>query len=96
MHANQSTPYRFDVAGKECTMGIASWLGRISEEDAALVTVLKNAGAILYVRTNVPQTLMRGETDNWVFGLTTNPHNRTLAAGGSSGGEGALIALKGR
>ncbi|KAL1689447.1 amidase signature domain-containing protein [Schizophyllum commune] len=86
---------QFDVAGKECTMGIVSWLGRISEEDAALVTVLKNAGAILYVRTNVPQTLMRGETDNWVFGLTTNPHNRTLAAGGSSGGEGALIALKG-
>ncbi|KAL1726399.1 amidase signature domain-containing protein [Schizophyllum commune] len=86
---------QFDVAGKECTMGIASWLGRISEEDAALVTVLKSAGAIPYVRTNVPQTLMRGETDNWVFGLTTNPHNRNLAAGGSSGGEGALIALKG-
>ncbi|KAI4518655.1 amidase [Schizophyllum commune Loenen D] len=86
---------QFDVAGKECTMGIASWLGRISAEDAALVTVLKNAGAIPYVRTNVPQTLMRGETDNWVFGLTTNPHYRTLAAGGSSGGEGALIALKG-
>ncbi|KAL1691141.1 amidase signature domain-containing protein [Schizophyllum commune] len=86
---------QFDVAGKECTMGFASWIGRISEEDAALVTVLKNAGAIPYVRTNVPQTLMRGETDNWVFGLTTNPHNRTLAAGGSSGGEGALIALKG-
>ncbi|KAL1673882.1 amidase signature domain-containing protein [Schizophyllum commune] len=80
----------FDVAGKECTMGIASWLGRISAEDAALVTVLKNAGAIPYVRTNVPQTLMRGETDNWVFGLTTNPHNRTLAAGGSSGGEGSI------
>ena len=38
-------------------MGIASWLGRISEEDAAQVTVLKNAGAIPYVRTNVPQTL---------------------------------------
>lgn len=86
---------QFDVAGKECTMGIASWIGRISAEDAGLVTVLKNAGAVLYVRTNVPQTLMRGETDNWVFGLTTNPHNRTLAAGGSSGGEGALVALKG-
>ncbi|KAL1743031.1 amidase signature domain-containing protein [Schizophyllum fasciatum] len=86
---------QFDVAGKECTMGIASWIGRVSVEDAALVTVLKNAGAIPYVRTNVPQTLMLAETDNWVFGLTTNPYNRTLVAGGSSGGEGALIALKG-
>jgi Asp-tRNA(Asn)/Glu-tRNA(Gln) amidotransferase A subunit family amidase len=36
-----------------------------------------------------------GETTNPVFGLTTNPHNRDLTCGGSSGGEGALIAMKG-
>ncbi|KAH8836087.1 amidase signature domain-containing protein [Flagelloscypha sp. PMI_526] len=86
---------QFDVEGKECTMGIASWIGRISQKDAALVQILRQAGAVIYVRTNVPQTLMRGETDNFVFGLTTNPHNRSLTCGGSSGGEGALIALRG-
>jgi amidase len=36
-----------------------------------------------------------GETYNKIFGRTTNPHCRILTAGGSSGGEGALIALKG-
>ena len=36
-----------------------------------------------------------GETYNHVFGRTTNPHNRYMTAGGSSGGEGALLALHG-
>ncbi|KAH8919334.1 general amidase [Atractiella rhizophila] len=86
---------QFEVEGKECTMGYASWIGRISPKDSTLVTLLKEAGAILYCRTNVPQTLMWGETDNYVFGRTDNPRNRTLTAGGSSGGEGALLALGG-
>jgi amidase len=36
-----------------------------------------------------------GETFNHVFGRTTNPYNRYLTPGGSSGGEGALVAMKG-
>ena len=36
-----------------------------------------------------------GEVYNHVFGRTTNPYNRYMTPGGSSGGEGALIALKG-
>lgn len=51
--------------------------------------------AVLYVKTSVPHTLMCGETVNNIIEYTTNPKNRYLAAGGSSGGEGALIALKG-
>lgn len=35
------------------------------------------------------------ETNNNVFGRTVNPHNRKLTPGGSSGGEGALIAAHG-
>ena len=77
-------------------MGFASWIGQISEADAALVTILRNAGAVIYTRTNVPQTLMKPETDNHVYGITVNPVNRNLTPGGSSGGEGALLALKGR
>ncbi|KAG5638584.1 hypothetical protein H0H81_011804 [Sphagnurus paluster] len=38
---------------------------------------------------------MWGETYNHVFGRTTNPYNRKLTPGGSTGGEGALLALKG-
>lgn len=36
-----------------------------------------------------------GETYNHVFGRTTNPYNRYMTPGGSSGGEGALVALHG-
>ena len=36
-----------------------------------------------------------GETYNHVFGRTTNPYNRYMTPGGSSGGEGALLALRG-
>ncbi|BGP15791.1 hypothetical protein JCM10213_005727 [Rhodosporidiobolus nylandii] len=86
---------QFDIKGIELTMGYASYLNRISKEDAALVRLLSEAGAILYVRTNVPQTMMISDTFNFVFGRTVNPLNRNLTAGGSSGGEGALLRMKG-
>lgn len=35
------------------------------------------------------------ETFNNVFGRTVNPFNRNLTSGGSSGGEGALVGMKG-
>jgi amidase len=86
---------QFDIKGMELTMGYASYLGRISPENACLVDLLEAAGAVLYVRTNIPQTLMIGDTFNHVFGRTDNPWQRELSPGGSSGGEGALVALKG-
>ncbi|KKY21334.1 putative general amidase [Phaeomoniella chlamydospora] len=86
---------QFDVGGKENNMGLATWLGRISDEDASLVKILRAAGAVIYTRTNVPMTLMMPETVNHVYGRTVNPRNRTLTSGGSSGGEAALLALKG-
>jgi amidase len=60
-----------------------------------MVIELRNLGAILYCKTSVPHTLMAGETANNIIGYTWNPKNRHLATGGSSGGEGALIGLKG-
>ncbi|THU93682.1 amidase [Dendrothele bispora CBS 962.96] len=88
---------QFQIKGIECNMGIAAWLGEISERDSVLVTILNDAGAVLHCRTNVSQALMFqfGETDNYVYGKTCNPYNRTLTCGGSSGGEGALVALHG-
>ena len=58
-----------------------------------LVEILYDCGAVPFVRTNVPQTLMWGETHNHVFGRTTNPYNRYLTAGGSSGGEGEMLSM---
>lgn len=39
-------------------LGYAAWIGKYAEDDAVLVKLLLQAGAVLYVRTNVPQTLM--------------------------------------
>jgi len=35
------------------------------------------------------------ETQSNITGVTVNPHNRALTCGGSSGGEAALLALRG-
>ena len=60
-----------------------------------MVKQLRSLGAVLYCKTSVPHTLMSGETVNNILGYTWNPKNRNLSSGGSSGGEGALIGLRG-
>lgn len=86
---------QFNLKGVESTIGYVAWIGQYAERNAVLVDILETLGAVLFVKTNVPQTLMWPETFNHVFGRTVNPHNRSLTCGGSSGGEGALVAMKG-
>ena len=85
-----------EVAGTVCSAGT---LGRKNEarsvEDATLVARLRAAGAIPLARTNLPDLLFSFETDNLIFGRTNNPFDVTRSAGGSSGGEAALIAAGG-
>ncbi|KAI8995604.1 general amidase [Trametes punicea] len=83
------------IKGLETTMGYASWVGKYSDQDAVMTQILYACGAVPFVMTNVPQTLLWAETYNHVFGRTSNPANRKLTSGGSSGGEGALVAMKG-
>jgi amidase len=83
------------IKGLETTMGYVSWIGKKDTEDSVLTTMLLGAGAVLYVKTSVPQSLMVCETINNVFGRTTNPRNKKWSCGGSSGGEGAIVAFRG-
>lgn len=64
------------------------------DSDAHAVAVLRKLGAVFYCKTAQPQYIMHLETVGW-HGRTLNPHNIHLSAGGSSGGEGALLALRG-
>lgn len=64
------------------------------ETDAHAVKLIRNMGAVFYCKTNQPQGIMFLETVS-PYGRTLNPYNINLSAGGSSGGEGALIALRG-
>ena len=57
--------------------------------------VLLSHGAVPYVKTNIPQTMMSADSENHVFGRTVNPCKRSLTAGGSTGGEAALLKLRG-
>ncbi|CAF1087212.1 unnamed protein product [Adineta steineri] len=83
------------MKGRRTSAGWIKWLDRIAEDDALILKILYDAGAIFYVRTTQPQSLMHLECDSPVYGTTINPFNRNLSSGGSSGGEGALIAMKG-
>ncbi|RDW87968.1 hypothetical protein BP5796_03662 [Coleophoma crateriformis] len=80
--------------GRVCNAGFVSWMDFVSPDDAYVVQLLRNAGAIMLVRTNEPQSLMHMDTSNNITGITLNPHNLALSPGGSSGGEGAALAFK--
>lgn len=75
--------------------GFISWCDRTAPDDALILKLLWKAGAVFYVRTTQPQTLMHLETSSNIYGVTVNPFNRNLTSGGSSGGEGALVGLRG-
>jgi amidase len=70
--------------------GYVAFYDNIAEDDAHVLKVLWNAGAIFHARTTEPQTMMHLETSSNLYGVTVNPFGRTFSAGGSSGGEGAL------
>ena len=58
--------------GEDSCIGYSAWVGRPMQKDAAIVRLLKDAGAVPFVKTNVPITLLSFESANDVFGTTTN------------------------
>lgn len=76
-------------------MGYVGWINKYDEEDSILTALLRKAGAVFYVKTSVPQSLMVCETVNNISGRTTNPRNKNWSCGGSSGGEGASVGIRG-
>ncbi|CAF4330831.1 unnamed protein product, partial [Rotaria sordida] len=82
------------MKGRRLSSGWIKWIDRIGEDDTLIVKILYEAGAIFYVRTTEPQSLMHLECSGPIHGTTLNPFNRNLTSGGSSGGEGALLGLK--
>ncbi|KKA29180.1 hypothetical protein TD95_004314 [Thielaviopsis punctulata] len=84
------------VEGYDSTVGYSGYVGNKVPEDGTIVRLLKDAGAVPYVKTNVPITLLSFESTNDLWGRTSNPHNNKYSPGGSTGGEGALLALGGR
>ncbi|KAK2741577.1 hypothetical protein FQN57_005560 [Myotisia sp. PD_48] len=76
------------------SIGMAYHANVPTDIPAVMVTMLEDMGAVFYVKTNVPTAMMMMETINNVYGETRNPIHKKLTPGGSSGGEGALIAMR--
>jgi amidase len=80
------------TAGIRTTYGSSLFADHIPEEDAAVVTRLRQAGAIILCKTNTPEFATGANTVNKVFGATRNPWDLALTVGGSTGGGAAAVA----
>ncbi len=85
----------FSMRGMPHTAGLVSRKGVIGTTDAPTVARLKAAGAIPLGVTNVSELCFWIESNNRVYGRTNNPYNPRRTAGGSSGGEGAIVGAGG-
>jgi fatty acid amide hydrolase len=84
-----------DLSGTASTFGVPARASARAMRDDPYVARLRAAGAIVLAKTNVSQLLIFTETDNPLYGRTNNPWNLQRSSGGSSGGEGAIIAAGG-
>lgn len=86
----------FLYKGTKTTIGFSNWIAHPEDSiSATVVSICEHLGALPFVKTNVPQTLMTFESVNPVFGRTLNPYSQNHTSGGSSGGEGAILACDG-
>ena len=84
-----------DTAGLTTTAGTMGWADRVPAHDATVVARLRAAGGILLGKTNTPEFTWSNETDNDVYGATSNPYDLARTPGGSSGGPAAIVAAGG-
>jgi amidase len=84
-----------DTAGMISTGGTKGRSSFVPEQDATVVSRLRDAGAILLGKTNTPELTLAYETDNLVYGRTNNPYDLSRTCGGSSGGAASIIAVGG-
>ena len=80
------------TAGLLTTSGNVRLRGHVPDKDVSYVARLRQAGAIVTAKTNVPDMGAGANTRNPVWGATGNPFNPLLNAGGSSGGSAAALA----
>jgi amidase len=84
-----------EAAGIEMAIGAPERIGAVPSGDATVVARMRAAGAILLGKTNCPPYGGGIETDNAVYGRTSNPYDLARTPGGSSGGEAAIVAAGG-
>jgi fatty acid amide hydrolase 2 len=71
--------------------GVVAARERICERPASVTRRVIDAGAIPLGVSNVSELTLWVETENRLYGRTHNAYDHSRTAGGSSGGEGALV-----
>ena len=82
----------FNIAGLPTTWGIPRFKDFVAKEDALIVSRVKQAGAVIVGKTNVPIVLGDWQSYNEIYGTTNNPWDLGRTPGGSSGGSAAALA----
>jgi len=82
----------FSTAGMRTTSGSPALADYVPETDAVPVAALRDAGCVVFGKTNLPMFAGDMQTYNDVFGVTNNPYDLDRTPGGSSGGAAAALA----
>ncbi|KAJ7680739.1 amidase [Mycena polygramma] len=82
-----------DIQGYDTTIGFTACANKPAQITADFVQTMVDAGAVPFVKTNVPQTMYAYECNNPIWGRTSNPYNAAYSSGGSSGGEACMLAF---
>ncbi|KAH3672999.1 hypothetical protein WICMUC_003952 [Wickerhamomyces mucosus] len=86
----------FDIKGVKTTLGLISRINDPAQtEFSPNLKILYDQGAVFFVKTNVPIGAFNRMTFNNLFGTTVSPYDISCNVGGSSGGEAALVSMKG-
>lgn len=81
-----------DVENLPSTAGVEFRRGHRAGHDALSLRRLREAGAVVFGKTNVCTWLADYQGDNPIYGRTNNPWNPALTSGGSTAGSAALAA----
>ena len=82
----------FETAGLRTTCSHRGLAEYVPRRDATVVARLRQAGAIVIGKTNMPDLAGDNQSDSPLFGKTNNPWDIARTSGGSSGGEAAAVA----
>lgn len=81
-----------EVENWRTTFGSVLRSDHFPEHDELVVQRVRDAGAVIVAKSNVPEFASGSHTFNRIFGTTLNPWDTTRSAGGSSGGSAAALA----
>ena len=80
------------MSGEPCTYGSRLYAENIPDHDATVVSRYRDAGLVIFGRTNTPEFGLNVATEPALFGPTRNPWNTDRVPGGSSGGAAVAVA----